>query len=160
MSEFLCMQSAFDERAILERVATLVPGGARPEIEGRVYYPYFRYVVRGALRWLFGRRPFEVDCLVDARTGHAATADSFVIETVSSEADSRLPVRQDPGAGRRQAERYTRHALGRAFRVLAGFRLRADEGELVHRPFWVVRASGTRLLVDGVSGELHPMPRN
>ena len=160
MSEFLCMQNAFDEQEILERVATLDPGGARPEIEGRVYYPYFRYVVRGALRWLFGRRPFEVDCLVDARTGRAATADSFVIETVRSEADSRLPVRQDPGTGRRQAERYTRHALGRAFRVLAGFRLQADEGELVHRPYWVVRASGARLLVDGVSGELHPMPRN
>ena len=159
MSELISMRSAFDERAILKRVAALDPGGAQPEIEGRVYYPYFRFVVRGALRWLFGRRVVRVDCLIDARTGRAATADDVSVETVSSDAASRLPVRQDPGAGRRQAERYTRHALGRAFRILAGFRLQADEGELVHRPYWVVRASGTRLLVDGVTGELHPMPR-
>ncbi len=155
------MQSSLVEADIIERVAAALPAqSAAPTIERRVYYPYIRYVVRGALRWLFGEREIRVDCLIDARTGRASTADEFAIEAVAAETADQLPARQSAGASRRLAERYTRHSLSRAYRVLTTFRLRADGGELVHRPYWIVRAAGHRLLVDGITGELHPLPAN
>ena len=161
MTEIRRMQTSLAEADILARVAAALPAHSTPPaIERRVYYPYFRYVVRGALRWLFGKRAIRVDCLIDARTGRAATADEFDIESVPADSAERLPARHSAGESRKSAERYTRHSLGRACRVLASFHLRADQGELVHRPYWIVRAAGHRLLVDGVTGELHPLPTN
>ncbi len=160
MTEIRSMRSTLAEADVRERVAAMLPGEAASAIERRVYYPYFRYVVHGALRWLFGERPIRVDCLIDARTGRAATGDAVVIESVTADAKECLPVRQCAVAGRRQAERYTLHSLGRAYRILARFGLRADGGEVVHRPYWIVRAAGHRLLVDGITGELHPMAGN
>ncbi|MEM9209671.1 MAG: hypothetical protein AAGA61_10505 [Pseudomonadota bacterium] len=159
MTEITSMRSALAQADILERVAEALPlDAATPVVEHRVYYPYFRFCVTGVLRWLFGARRINVSCLIDARTGRAATADAFDVETVSVAPTQQLAVQQCVSAGRGLAERYTRHSLGRAFRMLTTFRLHADAGVLIHRPYWVVRASGHRFLVDGVTGEFHPLP--
>lgn len=155
MSEIGVMRASLDRGAARSLVAELSGGPA--EIERRVYYPYFRFGVSGLLRWLFGSRTLRTECLVDARTGRASTADSLSVDRLMVVDEERLAAVKAPDEADRLARRYATHALGRGLRVLGNLHIQLDGGELVHRPFWIVRSDSTRVLVDAVTGELHPL---
>lgn len=155
MSEIGVMRASLDGSAARSLVFAL--SGEAAEIERRVYYPYFRFGVSGLLRWLFGRRRLRTECLVDARTGRASTADGLNVERLTVTAGERLAAARGPDEAARLARRYATHALGRGLRVLGNLHVELDGGELVYRPFWIVRSGDTRVLVDAVTGELHPL---
>jgi hypothetical protein len=155
MAEIDVMRASLDRGSARSLVSGLT--GDDAEIERRVFYPYFRFGVSGLLRWLFGRRRLRTNCLVDARTGRASTSDRLVLELLTVTDDERLRPVQAHDAAARQAHRYATHALGRSLRVLGDLDIELDEGGLVHRPFWIVRSGRVRVLVDAVSGELHPL---
>ena len=155
MPEIGVMRESLDRYAACSLVCRLADGPA--EIERRIYYPYFRFGISGLLRWLFGRRTLQTRCLVDARTGRASTADSLSLERRAAIEEDRLRGVTAPDEARRLARRYATHALGRGLRVLGNLHIDVDGGELVYRPFWIVRSGSTRVLVDAVTGELHPL---
>lgn len=156
MAEIDVMRASLDRRAARRLVDRLL-GAGDARVERQVYYPYYRYAVSGQLRWLFGRRRVGTECLVDARTGRAATADAVRAERRRVADEHCLPVARPARDAGRSARRYATHALGRRFRLIANLRLRVSGGALLHRPFWIVRAGRLRVLVDAVSGELHPL---
>jgi hypothetical protein len=149
------MRSSVSAESAMRRVAGLLD--AEAAIERRVFYPWYHFNATGCLRSLFGRRRIEIDCLVDARSGRAASADALTLDRVLPAAGETLDAQQDIEASRRKAERYASHALGRRFRLLGRFDLRLDEPRLVHRPYWIVRAGAERVLLDAVTGEVHPL---
>ena len=108
-------------------------GDAR--IERRLFYPYYHVVANGRLRWLFGERRLKLDCLIDARTGRASSADAPVVEQLEVSESERLVARNDATTAIAAARRYASHALSRGLKVLGNFNLDLRDAELVHRPF-------------------------
>ena len=155
MSEILAIASELDTAAAIERVEALDVG--RAELETELLYPYYRFDVRGQLRSLFGDREMRLHCLVDARTGHAATADGFATERRPIDDSICLAPTQSSAAAARQARRYASHAIGRASRMAANFDLRLDGTGIVYRPCFIIACADRRLLVDGATGDLHPL---
>jgi len=128
--------------------------------ERQLFYPYYHFAVTGRLRWLFGVRHMHIDCLVDARTGRAASADSLMLDHLQIDSRDRVSALKDGVEAESSARRYASHALGRSLRVLGNFNLALSRAALVHRPFWVVGAGAVSVLVDAVTGELHPLAAN
>lgn len=152
--------SAMQEHVGDEQAAAIISrhtGGAAAAVERRVFYPYFHVPAHGRLRWLFGEKQVALDCLVDARTGTVSSADALRLERRKVSATESLPVQQDADSAISTARRYASHALARGFKVLGNFNLDVRDAVLVHRPFWIVRTEQLRVLVDAVTGELHPL---
>ena len=126
-------------------------------IEQQLFYPYFHFAVTGRLRWLFGERHMHIDCLVDARTGRAASADALTLDRLQVRSGDCVDASQDRHGAETNARRYACHALGKSLRVLGNFNLALSAASLVHRSFWVVRAGELSVLVDAVTGDLHPL---
>ena len=155
MPELQVIRQGLATGAAVERVRQLC--GGSPMLERELLYPYYRFAANGRLRFLFGERKLNVDCLIDARTGHAATADAFDVVARHCEAEACLDAIRTPAEARRLAQRYATHALSRGYRIAANFNLQLVDRGVVHRPFCIVASGGDRLLVDRVSGELHPL---
>ena len=147
--------------------ATLEPGDARAMLasldapgyghERTIEYPYFSFRASGFAPSLFGRRALSVDCLVDARTGDASTADGYRTQPVDVAADTLMALAGCPRVALREARRYAAHALGRGLRTLANFDLRIENTGVIYKSFWVFRRNATRVLVDSTTGSLHPL---
>lgn len=155
MTGLCVMRPSVTAESATSRVARLL--GEETSIERRVLYPWYHIAISGRLRWLFGHRRIDFRCLVDARTGRAASTDELALDHVMPAAGEALDVLQDAGTARRAASRFASHVLGRRFRMLGHFDLRAGDVRVVHRPYWIVRAGPERLLLDAVTGELHPL---
>jgi len=156
MAEYRLLRALLDERAAVTRVGALLDA-ADVQIERRVYYPYYHFAVQGELRWLFRRKRLRFDCLVDARTGHASSADPLDVERVATLSEGGLAVQQTPGEAARRARRYAQHAMGRGLRLMSNFNTRLEACGVVYRPFWILGSGSMRILLDAVTGELHPL---
>lgn len=138
-------------------VVAAVAGTEDVKIDRRVYYPYHWYRAAGSAPGLFGRRPISLSCLVDACNGVAGTADSFAVDKTTVSAAALIAARQEPDDVSLAARRYVTHALGRGLRTVADFSVDLDHRGIVHKSFWVLCCGECRVLVDGVTGQLHPL---
>ena len=144
-----------------QAVAAALTGAASlsPKCE-RIHVPYFWYRAAGSAPTPYGRRPFRIDCLVDARSGEASTSDPFdVVLGADREGDvlrRRVPVL----AAQKSARRCVSNALCRKLRTLADFRLELKDRGVVHKTFWIVPSGEESVLVDSVTGGWYPMARS
>lgn len=138
----------------LERYRDISTGRLDAE---RIYVPYFWYRASGDTPTPFGRRAFEVDCLVDALNGDAATCDRFALEEERVSKDALLQPRCAEAAARRSATQRVTHQIGRAVRTLADFGVVLEARGVVHKPYWLLRSVKGTLLVDGATGGWYPL---
>jgi hypothetical protein len=129
------------------------------EFSGAVYYPFLHFSATYRLPGFLARREFRATCLVDARRGFAATADSFdVQEELVAEADV-LDVRVPADTAENAARRYLSHALGRRLKAIADFGIETRYRGVVYKKFRVISIAEQRFIVDSVTGAIHPLPR-
>ena len=127
-----------------------------------VYYPYLWSRLRYATRTLLGTSGVQLSCLVDLRTGVPSTTDPFDLTRIETETGAVMAPRLDEGAALRIARRYGAHAApGRRTALMAPSVTVLDQ-RLVYKPFWIVDGtdrggSAFRILVDGISGRVHPL---
>lgn len=151
------MREQVDAAAALGIVESLA-GTSSPAFERRVYYPYYWFRVNGRTRTLFGRHAISTSCLIDGRNGMGATADPFEVETSLVAADDVLTLRASAADADRAARRVVSHSLGRRFRMLADFGITTRALGLIYKAFWLVRVDELTVLVDSMTGSVHPLP--
>ena len=134
-----------------------VAGVTDVAVDRQIYYPYHWYRAAGSAPGLFGRRPVSLSCLVDACNGVVSTADSFTLDEVTVSGAVLVSARQDAGEAGLAARRYVTHALGRGLRTVANFNVDLDHRGVVYKSFWALRCGDSRVLLDGVTGRLHPL---
>ena len=124
----------------------------------RVYYPYDWYLLRHrAITW-FGATGMDLSCLIDSRTGVAATTDRFQTGTVATADALVLDRRLERDITLRVAKRYAAHATRQRHKALLPPKIELVARRPVYKPFWVVdyrleNRCQQRMLVDGVTGE-------
>lgn len=126
-------------------------------LERAVLYPYLRFTARCVVPTISGRKTISVDCLIDGIHGQGATADVFASDDiiVSNETQLHATIREDDA--RRTAERTVTHRLGKELRMIAPFDVRLEARGTVYKRFWIVRAGTERIMMDSVTGHLHPL---
>lgn len=142
--------------AAASSVAALA-GEADRGVAAAVYYPFHAWSATGRLRTLAGTRRVACYGVVDARTGDVATSDPLDTEELAVAPDALLAARHGSADALRMARSFAAHALRRRLRVICDFRLELSELGLVYRPYWIVRAGAALVLVDAVTGGLHPL---
>ena len=145
----------------LSKQAEAIAAALNNPREGRelVHVPYFWYRASGTAPTPYGRQPFDVDCLVDACSGEAATSDPFVVVETMHRKDTVLRPRVPRRAAQQAAQRCVTNALCRKLRTLANFRLELEARGVVHKTFWVVPTGDELVIVDSVTGGWHPLTR-
>ncbi len=126
-------------------------------VDRQIYYPYHWYRAAGSAPGIFGRRPVSLSCLVDACNGIVSTADPFALDQATVSGAVLIAARQEARDAALAARRYVTYALGRGLRTVANFNVDLDHCGVVHKPFWVLRGGESRVLLDGVTGRLHPL---
>ena len=138
-------------------IVASVAGVTAAAVDRQIYYPYHWYRAAGSAPGLFGRRRVSLSCLVDACNGIVSTADSFALDDVTVSGALLVAARHEACDAAVAAQRYVTHALGRGLRTIANFNVDLDHRGVVHKPFWVLRCGESRVLLDGVTGRLHPL---
>lgn len=151
-----CMRASIDEAGALE-IARRTGTSPSPPAGRRLHYPYYRFLFRSTASTLLGESTSRVCCLVDGRTGLAATSDPFETVTLSPPSEDVL----GPAVGEAEAEglarRLARHVIHARKRSLATPRIELLDRGLVYKPFWVVAGGTASVLVDAVTGAAFPL---
>jgi len=142
------------------RLVAALSGSNDVHVESTQYFPYFSFAGACTLPSLFGSRQVHVRCLIDAVTGHGATADPFEIDYEERQDSNTISVEISVQAASVSAQRTLTHTLGRNLRVIARFDPVFDVATLVHKKFWVVGDGHVRAMVDSADGSMHPLRVN
>lgn len=126
-------------------------------IESLLYYPYFQFEGHCKIPMLFGSKVTDVVCLVDAVTGHGATADRFKTSQISIADADLIEPGVSSACAKQMACRTVTHSLSRNLRVISEFDLALKGCGVVYKGFWIVSDGSVRSMVDQVNGSLHPL---
>lgn len=146
-----CLEPRLDKRAVALRLG-LCASRVRA-----VYVPYFWFRATGSAPTPFGRRPIEVDCLVNALSGEGSTCGSFPLGERALPADAVLRSTCGESAAKGEAQRCVTHNVGRGLRTIADFRVALDARGIVYKPFWLLQDVDTPMIVDAMTGGWHPL---
>lgn len=150
----ICEQ--FDASAALQGV-NAVRGDISAVVEHKLMYPYFQFTARCKVPTLAGRKELTVSCLVDGVNGHGATADHFSVDEIMLPEDSRLQLCISHDEATKIAQRTVTHQLGKKLKMIAPFDVALESTGLVYRSFWIVRIGDKRVMIDSVTGAMHPL---
>ena len=117
----------------------------------KVYAPHYWFVASGSSPTLFGRRDFAIDCLVDACSGVAATADRFSVDEELPDG-LMLPTAWSAEDAERVAVRRTLANLSRQLRTLADFHVDVEPRGLIYKPCWLFPRADEHVLIDALTG--------
>lgn len=131
--------------------------GIAVAFERSVLYPYLWFTAQCSVPTIGGRKAISVDCLVDGVNGHGATTDAFLTDTVRLSDETQLPRGITRDASRRTAQRTVTHRLGKKLKMIAPFDVRLEERGTVYKRFWIVRVGDGRVMIDSVTGSMHPL---
>jgi hypothetical protein len=138
-------------------VVASLTGDFDAKVEGDIVYPYYCFDAECSVPTLAGRKTLSLICLVDAINGIGATADSFVLKNEAVIVKSLLAGEIDDEAAADIAHRTVSHALGKKLRTITSFDVTLRPRGLVHKRFWIVQSSEARVMVDSMTGGVHPL---
>ena len=151
------VRGPLDVRAAVDQFGSVAAGEA--VVTRKLCVPYYWYWATGSVPRVFGRQPFALDCLVEARTGIAATADRFEIDQAEVGNAAVLPARCSEAGAAGSAYRCVTNNLTRRARSLSDFNVTLEPRGVVHKAFWLLTWGDRRLLVDSVTGGWHAVGR-
>jgi len=132
-------------------------GDINVRLEPAMIYPYYCFDANCSVPTLVGRKDVSLLCLVDAVNGLGATADSFELKKETVPAELLLPIEICSDAAAGIAQRTVTHRMGKKLRMIASFDVAVVPRGIVHKRFWIVQSSDARVMVDGTTGNLHPL---
>jgi hypothetical protein len=126
-------------------------------VEQKMVYPYYRFKAGCKVPTIIGRQDVVVDCLVDGINGLGATADPFSTNQLSVNYENVLKPELSNREAVKIAHRTVTHQLGKKLKMIAPFNVVLEAKGLLYRSFWIVRIGDSRIMVDSVTGSMHPV---
>ena len=134
-----------------------VRGDIKGVVEQKLVYPYFQFTARCKVPTVVGKKEVTIACMVDGVNGHGATADHFSVEEIMVPEDSRLQLGISHDEATKIAQRTVMHQLAKKLKMIAPFEVALESTGLVYRSFWIVRVCDKRVMIDSVTGAMHPL---
>ena len=148
-----------DASAALQSIHA-VRGDVAGVVEQKLYYPYYRFKAGCKVPTMIGKQDVAVDCLVDGINGLGATADPFITDKLMVTNENLLHPDISRDEAVKIAHRTVTHQLGKKLKMIAPFEVTLEATGLVYRSFWIVRIGDSRIMIDSVSGGMHPVRAN
>ena len=126
-------------------------------IEQKLFYPYYRFKAGCKISTMLGKQDVAVDCLVDGINGLGATADPFVTDQLNVTDENLLKPEISKREAGKIAHRTVSHQLGKKLKMIAPFDVTLEAKGMIYRSFWIVRVGDSRIMVDSVTGGMHPV---
>jgi len=126
-------------------------------VEQKLVYPYFQFTARCKVPTVVGKKRVTVACMVDGVNGHGATADHFSTDEIMVPEKSRLQLGISHDEAKKIAQRTVTHQFGKKLKLIAPFEVALESSGLVYRSFWIVRVGDKRVMIDSVTGAMHPL---
>lgn len=140
------------------KIVQKVSGEFSPQIQKRVYYPYYWVFFEYVVKTFLGKRRIKAYCLVDLLENQASTADHFETCEIEEEEENILTPCTDPESALKTAETYLVHSAIHQMKSLLFPRAEVKNRVFLHKPFWIVRCDNLkgerfRVIVDGITGK-------
>jgi hypothetical protein len=148
-----------DPGSALQRVEG-VTIGVSAVVERSVLYPYIQFTAQCTVPTMIGGKGLSIDCLVDGINGLGATADPFSTDQLVLRDEVRLQPKITNDEARRAAQRTVTHQLGKRLRMIAPFDVELEPVGTIYKRFWIIRIGKGRIMVDSVTGDMHPLSAN
>lgn len=145
-----------DASAVLQSIQA-ASGNVAGVIEQKMVYPYYRFKASCKIPTIVGKQGVAVDCLVDGINGLGATADPFSTEQLKVTDESLLKPEISNSEAVKIAHRTVTHQLGKKLKMIAPFDVTLEAKGMIYRSFWIVRIGDSRIMVDSVTGGMHPL---
>ncbi len=152
----IVIQESLDASKACELISAMT-SGEPAVIERKMYYPYFRFDGKCSVPGLFGRRATQLSCLVDAVNGLGATTDHFNVDYRQLNDGEVIATTISNENAMRVAQRTVTHRMTRRLRMIAPFGLTLEPKDIIYKAFWIVRCASVTVMVDSVTGGLHPL---
>jgi len=126
-------------------------------VEQKMVYPYYLFRADCKIPTIVGKQDVSVDCLVDGINGLGATADPFITEHLNVTDEDHLKSEISNSEAVKVAHRTVTHQLGKKLKMIAPFDVTLEAKGMIYRSFWIVRIGDSRIMVDSVTGGMHPL---
>ncbi len=126
-------------------------------VEKKMVYPYYRFRASCKIPTIVGKQGVAVDCLVDGINGLGATADPFMTDQLLVTDENLLKPEISNSEAVKIAHRTVTHQLGKKLKMIAPFDVTLEAKGVIYRSFWIVRIGDSRIMVDSVTGGMHPL---
>ena len=150
------IREKIDASAALQGIHA-VRGEITGVVEQKLVYPYFQFTARCKVPTVVGKKEVTIDCMVDGVNGHGATVDHFCTDEVAVAEDCRLQIAIACDEATKIAQRTVTHQLGKKLKTIAPFDVTIQSTGLVYRSFWIIRVGEKRVMIDSVTGSMHPL---
>ena len=150
------IREQIDASAALQSVNT-VRRDITAVVEQKLVYPYFQFTARCKVRTVVGKKEVTIACMVDGVNGHGATADHFSTDEILVPENSRLRLGISHDEATKIAQRTVTHQLGKKLKMIAPFEVALESIGLAYRSFWIVCVGDKRVMIDSVTGVMHPL---
>lgn len=124
------------------------------------YYPYFYFKAECRMPFLYGRKKFTVNSMVDACSGHAATADLFGAERKIVHQQELLTKKIKIEAAQIQAKHYVIDHLNRKFKALNNYNISMEAKGETYKLFWVLEYTNQSIVIDSITGDFEALNIN
>ncbi len=145
-----------DASAALQSVHA-VRGDVAGVVEQKLFYPYYRFRASCKVPTIIGKQDLAIDCLVDGINGLGATADPFITQQLNVTDENHLKSEISNCEAVKVAHRTVTHQLGKKLKMIAPFDVTLEAKGMIYRSFWIVRIGDSRIMVDSVTGGMHPL---
>lgn len=127
-----------------------------------VYYPYYLFVYNVKAKRVFLPMNEKIGCTVDALGGKGSLADSYPkLEEINIEKKEMLERSWSLQECLSISESFVFRSLSLKMRMISFSEVQVEKKKLFYRPYWLVFNSnykeGEHFIVDGVSGQYHPL---
>ena len=126
-------------------------------VEQKMLYPYYRFKAGCKISTMLGKQDVAVDCLVDGINGLGATADPVISDQLNVTDENLLGPEISNSEAVKVAHRTVTHQLGKKLKMIAPFDVTLEAKGMIYRSFWIVRIGDRRIMVDSVTGGMHPL---
>jgi hypothetical protein len=150
------IREQIDASAALQGINS-VRGDITCVVEQKLVYPYFHFTARCKVPTVVGKKEVTIACMIDGVNGHGATADHFSTDEILVPEESRLQLGISHGEATKIAQQTVTHQLGKKLKMIAPFEVALESTGLVYRSFWIVRVGDKRVMIDSVTGAMHPL---
>jgi len=145
-----------DASAALQSIH-VVRGDVAGVVEQKLVYPYYLFRAGCKIPTIVGKQDVSVDCLVDGINGLGATADPFITEQLNVTDENHLKSEISNSEAVKVAHRTVTHQLGKKLKMIAPFDVTLEARGMIYRSFWIIRIGDRRIMVDSVTGGMHPL---
>ena len=121
------------------------------------YYPYFYFKAECKMPLLYGRKKFTVNSMVDACSGHAATADLFDTKRKIVHQQELLIKRVKIETAKIKEKNYVIDHLNRKFKALGNYGISMKAKGEIYKLFWVLEYTNKSIVIDSITGDIEPL---